>query len=119
MKQKLGTVYTITRGGLITVRLGNIRNPPRLGLKVYSNQPGKHIGRLIDIIGPVESPFAVVKLEAGASVAIGDPLYIEPPTRRDRRSRRTRGRKSGKPRPARLKKPGKPPRKMKNKRKPK
>lgn len=117
MKQKLGTVYTITRGGLITVRLGNIRNPPRLGLKVYSNQPGKPIGRLIDIIGPVESPFAVVKLEAGASISIGDPLYIEPPTRRDRRSRHSRRRKPGKPGPSRSKKPVKPPRKTRNKRK--
>ncbi len=116
MKQKLGTVYTITRGGLITVRLDNIRKPPRLGLKVYSNQPGKPIGRLIDIIGPVESPFAVVKLEAGASISIGDPLYIEPPTRRDRRNRRTRGRKPGKLRTTRHKKPGKPPGKTKNKR---
>ncbi|MCE4606954.1 MAG: hypothetical protein F7B59_06490 [Desulfurococcales archaeon] len=79
MKQKLGTVYTITPGKLITVRLGNIRKPPKLGLKVYGKQEKTSIGRLIDIIGPVESPLAVVKLEVGAQVSIGEPMYIEPP----------------------------------------
>ena len=107
MKQKLGTVYTITRGGLITVRLGNIGKPPRLGLKVYSNKPGEPVGRLIDIIGPVESPFAVVKLEAGASISVGDPLYIEPPIRRNRRNRRKRGRKPGRKNPRHSRKPPK------------
>jgi rRNA processing protein Gar1 len=68
MKQKLGTIYTITPGKLITVRLGNIRKPPKLGLKVYGKEETKPIGKLIDVIGPVESPFAVVKLEAGAKI---------------------------------------------------
>jgi rRNA processing protein Gar1 len=116
MKQKLGTVYTITPGKLITVRLGNIRKPPRLGLKVYSNKPGAPIGRLIDVIGPVESPFAVVKLEAGASVSIGEPLYIEPPVKRGQKNRQKRGRKRSKQKQRHINKTGKPRREMRNKR---
>ena len=118
MKQKLGTVYTITPGGLITVRLGNIRKPPRLGLKVYSNQPGKPVGRLIDIIGPVESPFAVVKLDAGASISIGEPLYVEPPIRKNRKGKKKHGRKTNGPR-QRSSRTFKHRERMKNRRKPK
>ncbi|MCE4614129.1 MAG: hypothetical protein F7B60_01180 [Desulfurococcales archaeon] len=82
MKQKLGTVYTIAPGKLITVRLGNIRKPPKLGLRICSKQEMTPIGRLIDIIGPVESPYAVIKLDAGAQVSIGEPVYVEPPRSR-------------------------------------
>jgi len=98
MKQKLGTVYTITPGRLITVRLGNIRKPPKLGLKVYGKQETAPIGRLIDVIGPVESPFAVVKLEAGAQASIGESVYIEPPRKQwkpKKREKRRRPQKHG------------------------
>ncbi len=106
MKQRLGSVHKIAPGNLVLVRLGNIRRPPRLGLKVYAQEGQDHIGRLIDVIGPVDEPFGVVKLEAGAEIGIGDMLYIEPPTRRNvkktkpfesrkKRKRFKQGRKQG------------------------
>jgi len=47
-------------GGRVLVRVERL---PRLGEQVYSRS-GKPIGRVEDILGPVASPFASVKLGA-------------------------------------------------------
>lgn len=101
-KKNLGTAHNrVAKTGLITVKIDTSqwKKPPRLGLKVYSDQ--RPVGRIVDVIGPVESPFAVVKLEDGAEVQEGESLYVEAPSRGkprgDRPSRKPASR-GGKPR---------------------
>jgi RNA-binding protein len=56
----LGTVHIITRDKLIIVRIGKPESIPGIGSKVLDAN-GFEVGRVIDIIGPINNPFAVVK----------------------------------------------------------
>ena len=58
--QILGSIYTITRSNLIIVRIENPEKIPQIGDHVtdVNNEP---VGVIVDIIGPVASPFAVLK----------------------------------------------------------
>jgi len=56
----LGSVYTITRNKLIIVKIGKPEAIPAIGSKVL-DASGIEIGRIVDVIGPVNDPFAVVK----------------------------------------------------------
>ena len=38
-----------------------IKEPPKIGSKVV-NSSGKTIGRVVDIIGPINSPYVLIKL---------------------------------------------------------
>jgi len=37
-----------------------ISRPPRIGIKIY-NSKGKLVGKIVDIIGPINSPYIVIK----------------------------------------------------------
>jgi RNA-binding protein len=57
MLRKLGTVLHVSRDGKIVVRLEVL---PRLGVRVYDYSM-RRLGILYDVIGPVRSPYGLVK----------------------------------------------------------
>lgn len=67
----------------------------RIGQPV-TDKEGKNIGRIFDIFGPVEAPYASIKLNEGIEVgrADGKPVFLgrTPPKkkRRDKRRRKSR-----------------------------
>ncbi len=78
MLQRLGKVISVTPSQSIVVK---IDKPPRLGTSVIDENL-KVVGRVFDIIGPVSSPYAVVR------ATIKDPeklsnrqLYVSPSRR--------------------------------------
>lgn len=58
--QILGSIYTIAKPNLIVVKIENPGRIPRIGVDVI-DENNEYIGRVVDIIGPVESPFAVLR----------------------------------------------------------
>ncbi len=89
------------RNGYLVARL-ETEKPPPLGVKVYDSSL-REVGVLLDVIGPVEKPYAVIKPnERGEKLdKKGVTLYYEPP--RPPRPRRRRGRGAGR-RPRRAEK---------------
>ena len=80
MLQRLGKVLSVTPSQSIVVK---IDKPPKMGAAVIDENL-KVVGRIFDIIGPVSSPYAIVK------PSIKDPekltnrqLYVSP-SRRER-----------------------------------
>lgn len=57
--KRLGYFLHISPSGRIIVKL-SLPSPPKLGSKVFSSR-GELIGVVVDIIGPVKAPYAVVK----------------------------------------------------------
>jgi RNA-binding protein len=57
--KRLGYFLRISPSGRIIVKLST-PSPPRLGSKVFSSR-GELIGVVVDVIGPVKAPYAVVK----------------------------------------------------------
>ena len=49
--------------------------PPRIGVRVYDSR-GRFIGRVIDIIGPVNSPYIVIKPSDHPELKPYDELFI-------------------------------------------
>lgn len=70
----------------------NLEEQASIGDYVYDNK-GEKIGELFDIIGPVDSPLASIKLDDEDSPPkAGNPLFIRPRTKkRGRRKGRRRG----------------------------
>lgn len=58
--RRLGYFIHKTSSGRLLVKLVSTK-PPKLGSKV-TNSRGELVGTVIDVIGPVRSPYAVVKL---------------------------------------------------------
>ncbi len=57
--RRLGYFLHIARSGVMIVKL-SIKHPPRIGTRVLGPD-GRIIGKVVDIIGPVRGPYAVVK----------------------------------------------------------
>lgn len=57
--RRLGYFLHTTPSGRVVVKLSSPK-PPRLGSKVL-NSRGEVVGILVDVIGPVRSPYGVVK----------------------------------------------------------
>ena len=91
----LGKVVHSVKSGYIVVALEQSK-PPRLGAPVYTDDR-RRVGVVLDVIGPVDSPYAVVKpdkLEYIDAVKPGDKLYYEVPRTRKRRGKvQKRGRR--------------------------
>lgn len=69
------------------------KKPLPLGLSVYIKDDDrvKYVGKLIDVIGSVERPYAVVKLEEDVEISAQTLLYYELERKRKaQRSRRSR-----------------------------
>ena len=107
-KKLLGVVASKVQTGHLVVRLSEEwkERPPRTGWRVEVEGDGVS-GILVDVIGDVESPYGVVKVEDRtrlAKVTEGVNVYVvipRPKPRRRRmaaRSRRVSRRRPGKPR---------------------
>lgn len=57
--RRLGYFLHIARSGVLIIKL-SIKRPPRIGARVLGPD-GRMIGKIVDIIGPVKGPYAVVK----------------------------------------------------------
>ncbi len=87
--RRLGTVLHATRNGYIVATIEEPERLPPLGVPVY-DEDRKQIGQLLDIIGPVKQPYAVVKpatRELLKTVKPGQILYYQPPRPRRRRKK--------------------------------
>ena len=103
---RLGRVHRKAKTGYLVVRVEDPGKRYRLGLKVVM-EGGKEVGRLVDLIGNINSPYALVKLsnkELAEEVPDESVLYLVYPPRGpktrgrapSRRGRRGRGvRRSG------------------------
>ena len=65
----IGKVVKVTRNGLLVIQA---RVLPKLGAQVYDSSANL-IGYVHDVIGPVSSPYVVVKV---TSTRIKDPSYL-------------------------------------------
>ena len=79
MLKKIGEIYRITHDKKIVIKLTSSTSLPPLYITVY-DYGMKRIGILYDIIGPVSSPFGLVKpteeaLKEGDKI-IGKSVYV-------------------------------------------
>ena len=72
----MGEVTSIVRDQVV-VRIRDPLKIPSIGVRAVHKLSGKAIGVVNDVIGPVSSPYAVIKLSKGASVAVGDEILYE------------------------------------------
>lgn len=74
---KLGYYLHKTPSGRLIVKISG-KNPPRLGSKVLDSR-GNLLGIVIDVIGPVSSPYAVIKpLTTNLTLNQLDEVYVKP-----------------------------------------
>lgn len=72
----MGEVTSIVRDQAV-VRIRDPLKIPSIGARAIHKLSGKVIGVVNDVIGPVSSPHAVIKLSKGASVAVRDEILYE------------------------------------------
>ncbi|RLG78032.1 MAG: hypothetical protein DRO12_00520 [Thermoprotei archaeon] len=91
--RKLGAVLHITPSNLVVVKCTNPKEIPPLGAHVMGAD-GEVIGRVVDIIGPISSPYIIVKPLSPSKLNAVHPstvlYYRLVPKRKGRRSRRGR-----------------------------
>ena len=76
--QRLGKVLSVTPSQSIVVK---VEKPPKLGAAVIDENL-KVVGRIFDIIGPVSSPYAVVKPSIKNPEKLANrQLYVSPSKR--------------------------------------
>ncbi|BEP18603.1 hypothetical protein PYJP_19550 [Pyrofollis japonicus] len=96
MLKRLGTVLHQARNGYIVVKLDleDSKLPP-LNVPVFDEEMNK-VGTLLDIIGPIKDPYAVVKPATKETrIEKGSKLYYRPPKPRKKPQRRASRRKIG------------------------
>ncbi len=71
--QRLGKVLSITPSSSLIIKT---ENPPKIGSEVVDENL-KVVGKVFDIIGPVSSPYAVVRPSLkDPAVLVNKPLYL-------------------------------------------
>jgi len=92
--RRLGTIVSKTKTGLIVVK-SQLKDPRRIVGAIVYDKDMKRVGKIVDVMGPIDSPYVVVKPD---SKEIADLIesgylyyYIE---RRPRRRGRKAPRKS-------------------------
>ncbi len=71
--QRLGKVISITPSSSLIIKT---ENPPKIGTEVV-DESLKVVGRVFDIIGPMSSPYAVIKPSVkDPADLINKPLYL-------------------------------------------
>jgi RNA-binding protein len=71
--QKMGKVLSVTPSSNLIIK---IENPPKVGSEVVDESLNV-VGKVFDIIGPVSSPYAVIKTNIKNPVALlNKPLYL-------------------------------------------
>ncbi len=74
---KLGYYLHKTPSGKLIVKISG-KNPPKLGNKVVDGR-GNLVGIVTDVIGPVNSPYAVIKpLTTDLSLNQLEEVYVKP-----------------------------------------
>lgn len=92
-------MYT-TKDGLVVVKSA-LKDPRRLVGSIVYDKDMRRIGRIVDVIGRVDSPYVIVKPEAKDITAIIEPgpvyYYVEKKLRRasERRKKKSRPREGG------------------------
>ncbi len=71
----LGVVEHVTKSGYVVVRVADPNMRVRLGSRVVDAR-GVEVGRLVDLIGNVEEPYAVVKARALRASLAGERVYM-------------------------------------------
>ncbi len=80
---RLGYFIHVTPSKKLLVKIAGKR-PPRIGTRVVTSS-GEIIGKVVDIIGPIAAPYAVVKpLRDELRIAPYEEIYLKP-SRRGRR----------------------------------
>ena len=80
MLQRLGRVLNVTPSQSIVVK---IDKPPKMGAAVIDENL-KVVGRIFDIIGPVSSPYAVIKPSVKDPEKLANRQLYVSPSRRER-----------------------------------
>ncbi|WP_069807290.1 H/ACA ribonucleoprotein complex subunit GAR1 [Vulcanisaeta thermophila] len=91
MLRKIGDIINMTPDRRFVVKLATV---PPLGLTVY-DYAMKRLGRLYDVIGPVKSPYGLVKIDPGLEDPgsfVGKPVYVREVDLRRRGGRGGHGR---------------------------
>lgn len=71
--QRLGKVLSITPSSSLIIKT---ENPPKIGSEVV-DETLNVVGKVFDIIGPVSSPYAVIKPKIkDPAVLVNKPLYL-------------------------------------------
>ncbi len=95
--RRLGKVYNKTSDGLLVVE-SELKDPRRLvGSFIYDEELRK-IGKIIDIIGRVDSPYIIIKpikKEFVDKITLGASIYYRISRKQSRRSKRPRKKKRG------------------------
>lgn len=71
----LGSVEVITKTRLILIRIERSSIIPEIGNKVLDAN-GSEVGKIIDIIGPIDKPYAVVKPTSYAVLSMIKPSTV-------------------------------------------
>ncbi|MEM1646384.1 MAG: hypothetical protein QXL96_11115 [Ignisphaera sp.] len=71
----LGSVDIITKAKLILVRIEKPENVPIVGSKVVDAN-GVEVGKIVDVIGPISKPYAVVKPVSYAVLSLIKPSTV-------------------------------------------
>jgi RNA-binding protein len=80
--QKIGKALGITPSNSIIIKTDN---PPKIGCEV-ANENLVIVGKVFDIIGPVSSPYVVIKTNIkDPSALLNKPLYLFPSKTRSKR----------------------------------
>ncbi|MFA5366097.1 MAG: Gar1/Naf1 family protein [Candidatus Bathyarchaeia archaeon] len=71
--QRLGKVLNVTPSSSLIIKT---ENPPKIGSEVVDESLSV-VGRVFDIIGPVSSPYTVIKPKIkDPAVLVNKPLYL-------------------------------------------
>jgi RNA-binding protein len=71
--QRIGKALSVTPSNSLIVKT---ESPPKLGCEV-ADENLTVVGKVFDIIGPVSSPYAVIKISVKNSTALlNKPLYL-------------------------------------------
>ncbi|HVL88276.1 MAG TPA: Gar1/Naf1 family protein [Candidatus Thermoplasmatota archaeon] len=70
----VGTVVNVTRQGFLLVRARSSDAPPRIGATLTDARRNP-VGRIIDVIGPVRGPYAVVAPQGSPTALLGKELH--------------------------------------------
>ena len=91
MIKLIGKVLHITPSKLLVVKISDPSNIPVLGSMVVRSRGEEPLGKVIDVIGPITSPYAVVKLlREGIKVEPGIELFYIVPRRKRKVTKRRR-----------------------------